>query len=246
MTFAGDVVPGSLEAGGHAEQKYRELRAGYRRSIRRVTWPLLAFALTTLFIGNARTDWLTYLLIFSGGAAFVLFLAWRDILPTHIENWGEGAAGERKTARQLARLPASWRVWHDLNGPRGNIDHLVVGPAGVFVLDTKNWQRRTVTFERGAPVSAPRQRPAERRVEDRLPRTMLARSAAQSAPLARALGRRVWVQAVVVLWAELERPVTETNRVTYLHGMELHDWLISRPPRLSAADVDSIAQAIGS
>jgi len=45
MTSARDVVPGTMEAGGHAEQGFRELRADYRRSIRRVTWPILAVAL---------------------------------------------------------------------------------------------------------------------------------------------------------------------------------------------------------
>lgn len=188
----------------------------------------------------------TYLLVFFGGGAFVLFLAWRDILPAHVEHWEEGAEGERKTAQQLSKLPPGWRVWHDLNGPRGNIDHLVVGRGGVFVLDTKNWTDRSLSFERGVPVSTSRRRPTRRFRDDRLPGTMLARSAAQSAPLAKALGRRVWVQAVVVLWADLEQPVAQVNRVTYLHGSELSGWLTSQPHRLSTAEVEKLANAIGS
>ena len=69
---------------------------------------------------------------------------------------------------------------------------------------------------------------------------------AQSAPLAKALGRRVWVQAVVVLWADLEQPVAQVNRVTYLHGSELSGWLTSQPHRLSTAEVEKLANAIGS
>ena len=88
MTSARDVVPGTMEAGGHAEQRFREMRADYRRSIRRVTWPILAVAVTTSFVGYLRTDLVTYLLVFFGGGAFVLFLAWRDILPAHVEHWG--------------------------------------------------------------------------------------------------------------------------------------------------------------
>ncbi len=77
--------------------------AEYRRKIRRVTWPLLGLALTTSLIGYQRTDFVTYLLIMFGGAAFVLFLAWRDILPTYIEHWGR--------ARMASGRPrASWRV----------------------------------------------------------------------------------------------------------------------------------------
>jgi len=47
------------------------------------------------------------------------------------------------TARALAELPAQgWRVFHDLRWPGrryANIDHLVVGPTGVFVIDTQAW-----------------------------------------------------------------------------------------------------------
>jgi hypothetical protein len=245
MTSGRDVVPGTLEAGGHAEQKFRELRAEYRRSIRKVTWPILAVAVTSSFVGYMRTDFVTYLLVLLGGGAFVLFLAWRDILPRHVEHWEEGAEGERKTAKQLSKLPPGWRVWHDLNGPRGNIDHLVVGRGGVFVLDTKNWTDRSVSFERGVPVSTSRHRPTSRFLDHRLAGAMLARSAAQSAPLAKALGRRVWVQAVVVLWADLEQPVTQVNRVTYVHGSELSGWLISQPQRLTDVEVQTLARAIG-
>lgn len=245
MSTSTDVVPGTSEPGGHAEGQYRKLRAEYRRRIRKVTWPLLALALTSSFVGYLRTDLVTYLLSFFGGGMFVLFLAWRDLLPAHIEHWAQGAEGERGTARQLERLPAGWHVWHDLNGPRGNIDHLVIGPAGVFVLDTKNWSGRLVTFENGVPVSEPSGRPGGRTRHEAVPATMRARSAAQVAPLAAALGRRLWVQAVVVLWAETERPITETNRVTYVNGGNLSDWLLRLPPRLSAADVAALARAVG-
>jgi Nuclease-related domain len=56
------------------------------------------------------------------------------------ERWLRGAAGEAATARVLARLPARrWAVWHDLRvpGSRANLDHLLIGPTGVWVVDTK-------------------------------------------------------------------------------------------------------------
>jgi hypothetical protein len=114
MTPARDVLPGSMEA-GHAEQMFRELRADYRRSIRKVTWPILVVAVMTSFVGYLRTDFVTYLLVFFGGGAFVPFLAWRDILPAHVGYWEAGAEGERQTAKQLGKLPPGWRIWHDLN-----------------------------------------------------------------------------------------------------------------------------------
>jgi len=54
-----------------------------------------------------------------------------------------GALGEENTARALAALPGlDWRVFHDVHWPGrryANIDHVVVGPGGVFVIDSKAW-----------------------------------------------------------------------------------------------------------
>jgi Nuclease-related domain len=57
--------------------------------------------------------------------------------------WQRGAAGERRTARLLDPLERQgWVVLHDLAlpGSRANIDHLVIGPGGVFVIDSKQYR----------------------------------------------------------------------------------------------------------
>jgi hypothetical protein len=59
--------------------------------------------------------------------------------------WQRGAVGERRTARLLDPLERhGWAVLHDLAvpGSRANIDHLVVGPGGVFVIDSKHYRGR--------------------------------------------------------------------------------------------------------
>ena len=56
--------------------------------------------------------------------------------------WRRGAAGERHTARLLDRLTRDgYVVFHDLAvpGSPANVDHLVIGPTGVFVIDSKQW-----------------------------------------------------------------------------------------------------------
>lgn len=54
----------------------------------------------------------------------------------------KGAEGEGLTADALSDLPDTYSVFHDLTHPSigGNIDHIVVGPTGVFALETKNWK----------------------------------------------------------------------------------------------------------
>jgi hypothetical protein len=59
--------------------------------------------------------------------------------------WRRGAAGERHTARLLAPLERhGWTILHDLAvpGSRANLDHLVIGPGGVFVIDSKQYRGR--------------------------------------------------------------------------------------------------------
>jgi hypothetical protein len=57
--------------------------------------------------------------------------------------WQRGAAGERRTARLLDPLARQgWAVLHDLAVPcsQANLDHLVIGPGGVFVIDSKQYR----------------------------------------------------------------------------------------------------------
>jgi hypothetical protein len=59
--------------------------------------------------------------------------------------WRRGAAGERRTARLLGPLERQgWVVLHDLAvpGSQANIDHLVIGPGGVFAIDSKRYRGR--------------------------------------------------------------------------------------------------------
>jgi hypothetical protein len=56
--------------------------------------------------------------------------------------WQRGAAGERQTARLLDRLGRDgYQVLHDLamSASVANVDHLVIGPSGLFVIDSKQW-----------------------------------------------------------------------------------------------------------
>src|SRR3954452_1114585 len=59
------------------------------------------------------------------------------------EAFERGAEGEEATADILGALSAEgWRVFHDVRWPgraQANIDHVLVGPGGVFVIDTKAW-----------------------------------------------------------------------------------------------------------
>jgi ssDNA-binding Zn-finger/Zn-ribbon topoisomerase 1 len=61
--------------------------------------------------------------------------------PAPTRAWARGAEGERELANALAGI-AGVQLLHDrrVPGTRGNIDHLVVGPAGIFVVDAKLYE----------------------------------------------------------------------------------------------------------
>jgi hypothetical protein len=57
--------------------------------------------------------------------------------------WRRGAVGERRTARLLSPLEQhGWAILHDLAlpGSQANLHHLVIGPGGVFVIDSKQYR----------------------------------------------------------------------------------------------------------
>lgn len=55
-------------------------------------------------------------------------------------NMARGAAGEIQVGNGLTKLPDEFCVINDVATPHGNLDHVIVGPTGVFVLDTKAWR----------------------------------------------------------------------------------------------------------
>jgi hypothetical protein len=95
---------------------------------------LLVLASCSLFYFSYKTG--NYILFFVGcgvlAGAFPLFRKYKI--------WRSGAKGEEKVAKSLKALRGRYHVFHDvmLPGKRGDIDHVVVGSNGVFVIETKN------------------------------------------------------------------------------------------------------------
>jgi hypothetical protein len=56
-------------------------------------------------------------------------------------NWTVGKHGEQAVSEALKSLPNDYVLLNDLMLPdgRGNVDHLVIGPNGLFVIETKNY-----------------------------------------------------------------------------------------------------------
>lgn len=138
-------------AGGSARQRYERLDSAHRESIQSVRRRIIAIGaagvvLGLLWLSSGRTLYLfqpvfgLYLAILS-----VMWVLGRlFITPQSIRAWRTGADGETKTAAALERLGDDWIVLHDrrIPGSRANIDHVAIGPPGIFVIETKDYSGR--------------------------------------------------------------------------------------------------------
>jgi hypothetical protein len=183
--------------------------------------------------------------LFLAGAFFgMLAFAW-DSPPEFIETWRRGAEGERRTAKALRALrKRGWTITHDLPARFGNHDHVLVGRQGVFLLDTKNVTGEA-RVENGLLT-------VHRREDDRatyqlskLPRSIGGAAAELHDELRRLVAvQGLWVSAVVVVWPALEDGVVDGDRITYVSGDRVADWLENQRPRLSAEHAAVVGAAV--
>lgn len=159
------------------------------------------------------------------------------ILRVHTDEraWRVGADGEERMGRLLARLPRGWFVFHDLPiGAAGaNIDHLVIGPGGVFTVNTKNLTGRVWVGERALLHNGNK--------TDYL-RKALAEAKRASAILSRAGGRPIATAPVLALFCEALTIKSDPRDVHVIRASRLVAWLRSRSIELQAADCFAIAR----
>ncbi len=174
---------------------------------------------------------------------------------------GGGGAGPleveavRRTDALLQRLPASeWTVVCDERW-RNGVDHVIVGPPGVFALASRQpdgvgaarvkdgmlWLRRGSDPRRDrAGVAINRSALESARV---LRRELRARDRGGEGE-GRGPAPEPEVQPVVVLWCEFPQAVAEGSRIAFVRGLDLLDWISSRPRRLDPAGCARLGDAV--
>ena len=122
-----------------ARQGQAERTVEVARQHRRALWVMPVVTVIAVVLGSeiaGKSTWWFGTLI----GSVIFLVALRRVYRRTSVSWKVGAAGERRTARMLGGLPG-WVVLHDraIPGSRANLDHLLIGPAGVFYADSKNW-----------------------------------------------------------------------------------------------------------
>jgi hypothetical protein len=170
------------------------------------------------------------------GSAWGMIVWVRDDPPEFVAKWKRGAEGERNTGAVLNRLiNHDWHSIHDRAGRYGNLDHVVVGPGGVFLLDSKNLSG-TITLEAAGLRAEYADAPRDGFTFTSLGGAMRGAAAHLKEQLAASTHLTCWVQAVVVVWGHFPQGEAEHDRVTYVSGERLEAWLLRQPGRLSPRD----------
>lgn len=155
---------------------------------------------------------------------------------TDEREWRKGAIGERFSGWLLDRLPEGWHALHDIPvGTNGAIiDHLVIGPAGVFTVNTKNLAGDVWLAARTLRVNG--------RMTDYLPKaTSEARRAARL--LGKAVGRPIAVKPVLSIIAD-DWTIKDTPTDVFIAAPRaVKKWLLGLPAAFTARDVNEIAGA---
>ena len=144
------VVPAEVTSSMGSPGRSAQLEYRRRRALELAAWtrslawraPLVAAAgaAVQLLAVQVGVPWAGLV-----GLAVAALAGWRlRFRPSEqARTWQRGAHGEQRTARLLDRLTRDgFVVFHDLAVPgntSANVDHLAIGPTGVFVIDSKQW-----------------------------------------------------------------------------------------------------------
>lgn len=149
-----------------------------------------------------------------------------------------GLDGERAVGQYLERLrEQGFQVFHDVVGDGFNVDHVLIGPAGVFTIETKTWSKplrgpAEITFD-GESISSPYGTPTRDPVVQARAQANWLRSV-----LADTTGRRFDVRPVIAFpgWFVVNGPGTFRD-VWVLEPKALPGFLEKEPSRLEREDV---------
>ena len=158
--------------------------------------------------------------------------------PLHPEarSWYRGAIGEIDVAEVLSKLGPEWTVLHAVPVGSGSsdIDHVVIGPAGVFTINTKNHTGKI--FVAGGTLSVNGHK------TDHI-RNSLHEAGRASRLLSIAAGTPVRVTPLIVLVSTEPIKKGRTKpKVTVLPSNWLSRWLKRRPRILSEQSIECYAK----
>jgi len=152
-----------------------------------------------------------------------MFVITRYVLPL-VERRDRGASGEEHVGGLLDQLgDRGWHVIHDASLGHGNVDHILIGPPGIFTIETKSHP---------GPIRVARVHGAT-----------LSQARAQSTAMVRATGLEA--QPIIVYSrAWVDRPGARRRGVRVIPARMLLGYLEKQETRLSPIDVEEAQELL--
>lgn len=156
--------------------------------------------------------------------------------------WRRAAVAERQTEAQLKRMErGGYRSLHARAIPESEaqIDHLVVGPTGVYAVDSEKWDKRL-------PVRVQSHRKLFHGPFNQKPRLDEARWEASRASelIGEALGREVTIiPSLAIYGPAIPWKVLTVRDVDVFDGSRVRKWITKRERSLTDAEIDEIYEA---
>jgi hypothetical protein len=225
-------------AGGSAQAEYERRAAHHAADVRRRRPRILVFGAVVAIVGllvlMVNPLWGGVVLLFD----VVVVASALFATPNSITAWQTGAQGELRTARLLEPLEGEgFRVLHDrkIPGSRANIDHIVIGPPGIYVVETKSLGGALQIRDDEVFVSGRRRT----KMIDEVKREALAVQTA----LAKELAARGWMVSPVICVHRADLPWlrSEVAGVRIVSGKDLVKRLLEADHLLAPADVERLA-----
>lgn len=150
----------------------------------------------------------------------------------------KGATGEALVGYILAGFPDAYRIIPGVETSFGDIDHVVVGPTGVYAVDTKNW-RGIVTAD-GEGELLLNGRPTKKPAIGNLFRSIM--TTKKMIKIRSALDP--YVRGVLVFpAARVEAKWGTTGSVHCITDEQLYDYIVEKKKRLTKKEIELISQA---
>ena len=108
------------------------------RRLGRIALVLLGFGFAVWLLVQLFAPWMGALALPLAFLAVMRLLQDKEV-EREVVAKARGYLGEARVGRVLEALPSPWRVFHDVDLGGENADHVVVGPAGVFNVEVKNY-----------------------------------------------------------------------------------------------------------
>ncbi len=160
-----------------------------------------------------------------GLVALRVILAAGRLYSAQAGRWLRGAEGERAVGEVLTQLEGDgWRALHGISLGRGDVDHVLIGPGGIFTIETKSHPGRIGV--------------------DRIDPKMLRQAYAEKKLLERITGLKVQPLLVFSRAYLVGHVPAQRQGVTILPARMLPHYFSRRRPVLEASQSDSVYQRL--